>query len=78
MFSHEHALYTQAQLQVHMPSLPQRGKGVGNTKEVPEGGVHPLCEFCRECFFSGDELFAHMREKHEDCFICKRMDIRDQ
>jgi len=43
-----------------------------------EGGIHPLCEFCRECYFSGDELYAHMREKHEECFLCKRNEVRDQ
>jgi len=51
-------------------------------KQVPkgpiEGGVHPLCEFCRECFFSDDELYVHMRERHEECFICKRNEVRDQ
>ncbi|KAF7341130.1 E3 ubiquitin-protein ligase hel2 [Mycena venus] len=46
-------------------------------KEI-EGGVHPLCEFCRECFFGDDELFGHMRETHEECFVCKRNEIRDQ
>jgi hypothetical protein len=40
--------------------------------------VHPLCEFCRECFFSGDELYPHMREQHEECFVCKRLEVRDQ
>ena len=47
-------------------------------KESPEGGVHPLCQFCRECFFGDDELYAHMRERHEECFICKRNGVRDQ
>lgn len=37
-----------------------------------EGGVHPLCEFCHECFFSDDELYVHMRERHEKCFVCDR------
>ncbi|KAL5490244.1 hypothetical protein ACEPAI_5077 [Sanghuangporus weigelae] len=78
VFSHEHTLYTSAQLQVHLPSLPQRGKGASKDKEVPEGGIHPLCEFCKDCFFSEDEIFSHMRERHEECFICKRQGIRDQ
>ncbi|KAJ2923047.1 hypothetical protein H1R20_g14047, partial [Candolleomyces eurysporus] len=25
-----------------------------------------------------DEIYPHMRERHEECFICKRNDIRDQ
>ncbi|KAJ7649082.1 hypothetical protein DFH06DRAFT_1421568 [Mycena polygramma] len=32
----------------------------------------------RECFFGDDELFSHMRETHEECFVCKRDDVRDQ
>ena len=47
-------------------------------KEPPEGGIHPLCAFCRECYFGDDELYAHMREKHEECFVCKRNEVRDQ
>ncbi|RXW12973.1 hypothetical protein EST38_g12882 [Candolleomyces aberdarensis] len=31
-----------------------------------------------ECFFSVDEIYPHMRERHEECFICKRNDVRDQ
>ena len=78
VFAHEHTLYTPQQLSVHLPSFPQRGKVTGKEKEVLEGGIHPLCEFCKECFFGGDELFSHMRERHEECFICKRQEIRDQ
>ncbi|KAJ2915232.1 hypothetical protein MD484_g5172, partial [Candolleomyces efflorescens] len=77
VFAHEHALYPPNVLPIHLPSMHQRGaKGV--SKDQVEGGVHPLCEFCRECFFSVDELYPHMRERHEECFICKRNDIRDQ
>ncbi|EJD05770.1 uncharacterized protein FOMMEDRAFT_77585 [Fomitiporia mediterranea MF3/22] len=78
VFSHEHTLYTLAQLQVHVPSMPQRGKGAGKDKENPVGGIHPFCEFCRGCFFGDDELFSHMRERHEECFVCKRGGVRDQ
>lgn len=85
MFCHEHTLYTNAQLHVHIPSLSQRpGRGFQKDKEKEkekekvEGGIHPLCEFCKECFFGDDELFSHMRERHEECFICKRQGVRDQ
>ncbi|KAK1218754.1 hypothetical protein PQX77_018554 [Marasmius sp. AFHP31] len=79
VFSHEHALYTFAQLTVHLPSMNRRpNQKAAQLKEEPEGGIHPLCEFCRECFFSSDELYPHMRERHEECFICKRNGIRDQ
>ncbi|KAH8117281.1 hypothetical protein DFH11DRAFT_1816255, partial [Phellopilus nigrolimitatus] len=78
VFAHEHALYTQSQLNLHLP-LPQRSnKSVSKDNDKVENGVHPLCEFCRECLFGDDELFAHMRERHEECFVCKRQGVRDQ
>ncbi|KAI8982822.1 hypothetical protein BD414DRAFT_579107 [Trametes punicea] len=79
VFAHEHALYEPSQLPLHLPSMA-RGHRHGNAKQNQqiEGGVHPLCEFCRECFFGDDELYAHMREKHEECFICKRNEVKDQ
>ena len=76
VFSHEHILYTSSQLATHLPSTRRSYKSV--PKEQVEGGTHPLCEFCNECFFGDDELFKHMRERHEDCFICKRNNVKDQ
>ncbi|KAK7051638.1 hypothetical protein VNI00_004617 [Paramarasmius palmivorus] len=78
VFAHEHALYTYAQLVTHLPSMNRRPNTKQATKEDIEGGIHPLCEFCRECFFSDDELYSHMRERHEECFLCKRNGVRDQ
>ncbi|KAI0293559.1 hypothetical protein BC826DRAFT_1104999 [Russula brevipes] len=77
VFSHEHALYTSPQYFTHLPSA-QRRQQKGVPKDQVEGGVHPLCDFCRECFFGDDELYAHMRDSHEECFICKRNEIRDK
>ncbi|GJE90693.1 hypothetical protein PsYK624_068370 [Phanerochaete sordida] len=77
IFTHEHILYNPGQLPIHLPSL-QRGHRQSGNKDKVEGGVHPLCEFCRECSFGEDELFKHMREKHEECFICKRNEVKDQ
>lgn len=79
VFAHEHTLYTLPQLRVHVPSMAQRSnRAPPKGPDILEGGAHPLCEFCRECFFSDDELFKHMRESHEECFICKGQGIRDQ
>ena len=77
MFVHEHTLYTRAQLVQHLPSLLHRS-GSGPAKGKADDGAHPMCEFCRECFFGDDELFVHMRERHEECFVCKKAGIRDQ
>jgi len=74
MFAHEHATYPPNLLSVHIPAilppgqLPQKPKGA-------DFEVHPMCEFCRECTIDDDELYAHMRENHEECFVCKRNGI---
>ncbi|KAM0787208.1 hypothetical protein ACM66B_006447 [Microbotryomycetes sp. NB124-2] len=39
---------------------------------------HPSCDFCRRNFYDSDQLYAHCREKHEECFICIRQGIRHQ
>lgn len=36
-----------------------------------EKAEHRLCEYDRLLFYSDDELFAHMRDRHEQCHICK-------
>lgn len=81
VFAHEHVLYTYQQLRVHLPSMDfthgRQRKKTSTSVIPPSTGVHPLCEFCRECFFSEDELYAHMRERHEECFVCKRDGVRD-
>lgn len=77
VFAHEHSLYPPNILPFHLPSKSHRAHKQP-PREPIEGGIHPLCEFCRECFFGDDELYVHMRERHEKCFICKRNEIRDQ
>ncbi|KAJ3570225.1 hypothetical protein NP233_g4545 [Leucocoprinus birnbaumii] len=77
VFSHEHALYPSNVLPVHLPSMHHRHVKQIAPEKV-EGGVHPMCEFCRECFFGVDEHYSHMREKHEECFICKRNGVQYQ
>ncbi|KAG5720335.1 LIM domain and RING finger protein, partial [Termitomyces sp. T112] len=78
VFAHEHALYPPNVLPLHLPSMYHRSYGKSMPKDQIDGGIHPICEFCRECFFSDDELYSHMRERHEECFICKRNGIKDQ
>ena len=34
-------------------------------------------QFCPQAFFGPDELFSHMRTKHEECFVCKQLGERD-
>lgn len=73
MFAHEHVTYPPNLLPYHLPSIQLRGQ-----PPKPKGvdiEVHPMCEFCRECTLDDDELYAHMREKHEECFICKRNEV---
>lgn len=73
IFAHEHTLYTNAELAVHVPSVRRREKLPAGTNPADvEGGIHPLCEFCNECFFSDEELYPHMRDRHEKCFVCER------
>lgn len=78
VFAHEHALYDPNVLPIHLPSMVRGHRRDHHKSQQVEGGIHPLCEFCRECFFSDDELYAHMREKHEECFVCKRNEVKDQ
>lgn len=77
VFAHEHAQYPPNILPLHLPSMPHRSQKPIPAEKI-EGGIHPLCQFCRDCFFGDDELYSHMRERHEECFVCKRLEIRDQ
>ncbi|KAM5538081.1 hypothetical protein V8D89_008278 [Ganoderma adspersum] len=78
VFAHEHALYDPNVLPTHIPSMARGHRRDHKHQQQVEGGIHPLCEFCRECFFSDDEIYAHMRERHEECFVCKRNEVKDQ
>lgn len=63
-FPSELKIYTQKQLKNHQSRGDYEGfKG------------HPMCGFCSgRRFYSDDELYLHMREKHEKCHICDRLD----
>lgn len=70
VFTHEHELFTQAELRKH------ERYGDDNPGSVDQSGFkgHPECGFCRQRFYGDDELYAHCREKHERCHICDRRD----
>ncbi|TPX39597.1 hypothetical protein SeMB42_g06312 [Synchytrium endobioticum] len=69
IFTHEHALYTQAALQRHYKS---------GGPDDPSFKGHPECGFCKISFYGDDELYSHCREKHEQCFLCQRAGVRNQ
>ena len=33
---------------------------------------HPRCTFCKQHYYSSDELFTHMRARHFGCQVCQR------
>lgn len=64
-FPSELKIYTTNQLKNH------------NNKGSETDGFkgHPMCKFCsNKRFYSQDELMSHMREKHERCHICDKID----
>ncbi|RKF62874.1 E3 ubiquitin-protein ligase hel2 [Erysiphe neolycopersici] len=66
IFPHEHDLFTDTELSKHMK------KGDKNSTSGNQTGFkgHPLCNFCGNRFYGDDELYKHLREKHERCFVC--------
>lgn len=63
-FPREMKIYTANQLKNHHSRGDSEGfKG------------HPMCAFCTgKRFYSDDELYIHMRNDHEKCHICDRID----
>ncbi|KAL7422362.1 hypothetical protein Q5752_003008 [Cryptotrichosporon argae] len=82
-FAHEQVLYPPNLIGLHDPSRVPRGQRPPRPKgadiELVKGwdAPHPMCEFCHEAFFGTDELFKHMRDKHEHCFVCRDLGERD-
>lgn len=63
-FPIERRLYGSKQLTDHMQK--------GMAQEIGFTG-HPECKFCHERFYDGDHLFKHMRDKHEKCHMCEKL-----
>ncbi|PHZ11981.1 uncharacterized protein RHIMIDRAFT_251791 [Rhizopus microsporus ATCC 52813] len=74
IFSHEHTMYTNSQLQKH------HREGDASFNQEDESGFtgHPECVFCRTRFYGSDELFEHCRDKHEQCHLCVRNGVQHQ
>ena len=68
MFTHEHSLFTNAELRKH----ERYGDDVPGSVNQSGFKGHPECGFCHERFYGDDELYAHCRDRHERCFICDR------
>lgn len=74
VFTHEHKYFSHTSLLRHLPPLPSYSAKA--RKVQPAIDSHPGCDFCLDHFYSEDELFKHMREHHEECFLCKQAGIR--
>lgn len=68
VFTHEHELFTAAELRKH------ERFGDDHPGAIDQSGFrgHPECGFCRKRFYGDDELYAHCRDQHERCHICDR------
>ncbi|KAI1638491.1 hypothetical protein F4809DRAFT_600217 [Biscogniauxia mediterranea] len=72
VFTHEHDLFADKELEKHMRHGDDRPGAVDQTGFKG----HPLCGFCGQRFYDGDKLYEHCRSKHERCFLCDREDTR--
>ncbi|KAI1495451.1 hypothetical protein F5X99DRAFT_403518 [Biscogniauxia marginata] len=72
VFTHEHDLFADKELEKHMRYGDDRPGAVDQTGFKG----HPLCAFCGQRFYDDDKLYEHCRNKHERCFLCDREDPR--
>lgn len=68
VFTHEHTLFTAIDLRKH----ERTGDDQPGSENQSGFKGHPECGFCRQRFYSSDELYTHCRDKHERCHICDR------
>ncbi len=74
VFTHEHELFTDKELEKHM----RRGDDQPGAANQTGFKGHPLCAFCGQRFYDDDKLYEHCRERHERCFLCDRGNPRPQ
>eukprot|EP00747_Dinoflagellata_sp_TGD_P058331 gnl/TRDRNA2_/TRDRNA2_151074_c0_seq1.p1 gnl/TRDRNA2_/TRDRNA2_151074_c0~~gnl/TRDRNA2_/TRDRNA2_151074_c0_seq1.p1 ORF type:complete len:916 (-),score=163.06 gnl/TRDRNA2_/TRDRNA2_151074_c0_seq1:241-2988(-) len=75
VFLYEQLLYDPEDLDRHHregDSLPQLGR---RSPPIP---AHTRCEFCKQHYYSKDELLSHMHKKHHLCGICERQGRRGE
>ncbi|KAI1134041.1 hypothetical protein F5Y05DRAFT_399881 [Hypoxylon sp. FL0543] len=72
VFTHEHELFTDKELERHM----RHGDDQPGAADQTGFKGHPLCGFCGQRFYDDDKLYEHCRSKHERCFLCDRQDPR--
>jgi hypothetical protein len=67
VFISEQVLYSKADLERHY----RTGDDAGPMAESGFKG-HPICKFCKKRFYDADELYRHMENAHEHCFLCRK------
>lgn len=72
VFTHEHELFADKELERHMRHGDDQPGAVDQTGFKG----HPLCVFCGSRFYDDDKLYEHCRSRHERCFLCDREDPR--
>ncbi|KAF4127007.1 E3 ubiquitin-protein ligase ZNF598, partial [Geosmithia morbida] len=72
VFTHEHELFSNRELDRHMESGDDKP---GAADQTGFKG-HPKCGFCSKHFYDDDKLYEHCRMAHERCFLCDRRDSR--
>ncbi|XP_023132617.2 zinc finger protein 407 isoform X1 [Amphiprion ocellaris] len=60
------SFYTESNLQQHLTSAAHLRNEQNSVEELPEGGASFKCVKCTDRFESEQELFIHIKEKHEE------------
>ncbi|KAJ7985178.1 hypothetical protein DPEC_G00349380 [Dallia pectoralis] len=60
------SFYTESNLQQHLTSAAHQRNEQASIEELPEGGATFKCVKCTDPFETEQELFMHIKEKHEE------------